>query len=95
MLYIHLDKEHDSYDIIREFRAYYEEKNVNDIIKEFNDDSKDKKIKLDNIFNLLIDFNEYYKTKKLIRKKYLQILKIITIIKNLKYLLMKMIMMNY
>ena len=45
-----MDKE---YDIIREFRNYYEEKSVNDIIKEFNDDSKDKKVKLDNIFNFL------------------------------------------
>ena len=86
MLYIYLDKKHDSYDIIREFRNYYEEKNVNDFIKEFNSDYKDKKVKLDNIFNLLIDFNVYYKNKKLIRKKYLQILKIITIIKNYKNL---------
>ena len=69
MLYIHLDKEHDTYDIIREFRNYYEEKNVDDIIKEFNDDSKDKKIKLDNIFNLLIDFNEFYKQQKVNKKK--------------------------
>ena len=69
MLYIHLDKEHDSYDIIREFRNYYEEKNVNDIIKEFNDDSKNKKIKLDNIFNLLIDLNEFYRQQKVNKKK--------------------------
>ena len=41
MLYIHLDKEHDTYDIIREFRNYYEEKIVYDII---NDYSKDKKV---------------------------------------------------
>ena len=69
MLYIHLDKEHDTYDIIREFRNYYEKKNVNDIIKEFNDYSKDKKVKLDNIFNLLTNFNEYYKQQKVNKKK--------------------------
>ena len=69
MLYIHLDKEHDSYDIIREFRNYYEEKNVDDFIKEFNDDYKDKKVKLDNIFNLLIYFNEFYKQQKVNKKK--------------------------
>ena len=69
MLYIHLDKEHDTYDIIREFRNYYEEKNVDDIIKEFNDYSDDKKVKLDNIFNLLINFNEYYKKQKVNKKK--------------------------
>ena len=58
MLYIHLDKEHDTYDIIREFRNYYEEKIVYDII---NDYSKDKKsLKLDNISNLLVDFNRYF-----------------------------------
>ena len=44
-------------------------KNVNDIIKEFNDYSKDKKVKLDNIFNLLINFNEYYKKQKVNKKK--------------------------
>ena len=32
MLYIHLDKEHDTYDIIREFRNFYERKNC-DMIK--------------------------------------------------------------
>ena len=69
MLYIHLDKEHDTYDIIREFRNYYEEKNVNDIIKEFNDYSIDKKVKIDNIFNLFINFNEYYKKQKVNKKK--------------------------
>ena len=53
-----LDKEHDTYDIIREFRKYYEEKIVYDII---NDYSKDKKsLKLDNISNLLVDFNRYF-----------------------------------
>ena len=58
MLYIHLDKEHDTYDIIREFRKYYEEKIVYDII---NDYSKDKKsLKLDNISNLLVDFSRYF-----------------------------------
>ena len=68
MLYIHLDKEHDTYDVIRKFRNYYEEKSVDDIIKEFNDYSKGKKVKLDNIFNLLVDFNEYYK-KQIVNKK--------------------------
>ena len=57
MLYIHLDKEHDTYDIIREFRNYYEEKSVDDIINEY---SKGKKVKLDNIFNLIVDFNRYF-----------------------------------
>ena len=58
MLYIHLYKEHDTYDIIREFRNFYEEKIVSDII---NDYSKDKKsLKLDNISNLLVDFNKYF-----------------------------------
>ena len=64
-----MDKEYDNYDIIREFRKYYEEKNVNDIIKEFNDYSKYKKVKLDNIFNLLTNFNEYYKQQKGNKKK--------------------------
>ena len=40
---------------------------------------KIKKVKLDNIFNLLMDFNEYCKQQKVNEKKYLQILKIITI----------------
>ena len=69
MLYIHLDKEHDTYDIIREFRNYYGEKSVDNMIKEFNDYSKDKKVKLDNIFNLLTNFNEYYKKQKVNKKK--------------------------
>ena len=57
MLYIHLVKEHDTYDIIREYRNFYEEKIVYDIINEY---SKDKKsLKLDNISNLLVDFNKY------------------------------------
>ena len=68
MLYIHLDKEHDTYDIIREFRNYYEEKSVDDIIKEFNDYSKDKKVKLDNIFNYIVDFNRYF-NKQIVNKK--------------------------
>ena len=89
MLYI--DKEHDTYDIIREFRNYYEEKIVYDII---NDYSKDKKsLKLDNISNLLVDFNRYFnKQNKKIKssnfKDYYNK-------KNYKNLLMKMIMMNY
>ena len=37
MLYINIDKEYEIVDIIREFRKYYEEKNVNDIITEFKD----------------------------------------------------------
>ena len=66
MLYIHLDKEHDTYDIIREFRNYYEEKIVYDII---NDYSKNKKsLKLDNISNLLVDFNRYF-NKQIVNKK--------------------------
>ena len=69
MLYIHIDKEHDTHDIIKEFRKYYEEKNVDDFIKKFNSDYKDKKVKIDNIFNLLIDFNEYYKKQKVNKKK--------------------------
>ena len=56
MLYIH--KEHDTYDIIREFRQYYDEKIVDNIINNY---SKDKKsLKLDNISNLLVDFNRYF-----------------------------------
>ena len=50
MLYIHIDKEYEIDDIIKEFRNYYEQ----------------KKVKLDNIFNLLIDFREYFNQKKLI-----------------------------
>ena len=69
MLYIHLDKEYDIYDIIKEFRKYYEEIKVNEFIKEFNDNSKDRKIKLDNILNLLIDFNEFYKHQKVNKRK--------------------------
>ena len=69
MLYIHLDKEYDIDDTIKEFRKYYEKIKVNEFIKEFNDNSKDKKIKLDNIFNLLTNFNEYYKQQKVNKKK--------------------------
>ena len=69
MLYIHLDKEYDIDDAIKEFRRYYEEIKVNEFIKEFNDDSKNKKIKLDNILNLLIDFNEFYKNQKVNKRK--------------------------
>ena len=69
MLYIYLDKEYDIDDTIKEFRKYYEEIKVNEFIKEFNDDSKDKKVKLDNIFNLLTNFNEYYKQQKINKKK--------------------------
>ena len=69
MLYIHLDKEYDIDDAIREFRKYYEEIKVNEFIKEFNDNSKNKKIKLDNISNLLIDFNEFYKHQKVNKRK--------------------------
>ena len=42
---------------------------MDDIIKEFNDYSKDKKVKLDNIFNLLVDFNKYYIKQKVNKKK--------------------------
>ena len=38
-------------------------KKVNDIIKEFKDYYKQKKVKLDNIFKLIIDFREYYNQK--------------------------------
>ena len=69
MLYIHLDKEYDIDDAIKEFRTYYEKIKVNEFIKEFNDNSKDKKIKLDNILNLLIDFNEFYKHQKVNKRK--------------------------
>ena len=34
---------------------------------EFKDYYKQKKVKLDDIFNLLIDFREYYNQKKLIQ----------------------------
>ena len=44
MLYIHLDKEYDIDDTIKEIRKYYEEINVNEFIKEFNDNFKDKKL---------------------------------------------------
>ena len=58
ILYIHLYKEHDTYDVIKEFRNYYEENTVANII---NDYSKNKKsLKLDNISNLLVDFNRYF-----------------------------------
>ena len=70
MLYIHLDKEYDIDDAIKEFRQYYEKIKVNEFIKEFNDNSKNKKIKLDNISNLLIDFNEFYKNQKVNKKNY-------------------------
>ena len=69
MLYIHLDKEYDIDDTIKEFRKYYEEIKVNEFIKEFNDGFKNKKVKLDNILNLLIDFNEYYKHQKINKRK--------------------------
>ena len=91
MLYIHLDKEHDTYDIIREFRNFYEEKIVDNII---NDYSKDKKsLKLDNIYNLLVDFNRYFneQNKKIKSSKFKDYYNK----KNYKNLLKKMIMMNY
>ena len=69
MLYTYLDKEYDIDDAIKEFRQYYEEIKVNEFIKEFNDNSKNKKIKLDNISNLLIDFNEFYKNQKVNKRK--------------------------
>ena len=69
MLYMYLDKEYDIDDAIKEFRRYYEEIKVNEFIKEFNDNSKNKKIKLDNISNLLIDFNEFYKNQKVNKRK--------------------------
>ena len=69
MLYIYLDKEYDIDDAIKEFRQYYEKIKVNEFIKEFNDNSKNKKIKLDNISNLLIDFNEYYRQQKVNKRK--------------------------
>ena len=68
-LYIHLDKEYDIDDAIKEFRQYYEDIKVTEFIKEFNDNFKDKKIKLDNIFNLLTDFNEFYKNQKVNKRK--------------------------
>ena len=48
---------------LRNFENITKKKNVNDIIKEFNDYHKQKKVKLDNIFKLLIDFREYYHQK--------------------------------
>ena len=43
-------------------------KSVDNMIKEFNDYSEDKKVKLDNILNLLIDFNEFYIHQKVNKK---------------------------
>ena len=42
MLYIHIDKDYEIDDIIREFRKCFEEININDIIKEFKDYYKQK-----------------------------------------------------
>ena len=64
---------------LKNFENIMRKKFVNDIIKEFKDYHKQKKVRLDNIFKLLIDFREYYNQKKLIQKKLLQILEIITI----------------
>ena len=47
MLYIHIDKDYE----------------IDDIIKEFNDYYKQTKAKLDDNFNLLVDFREYYNQK--------------------------------
>ena len=69
MLYIHLDKEHDTYDIIREYRNFYERKNVDDMIKKFKDYYQNKKVKSDNISKLLTDFRGYYKDQKFNLKK--------------------------
>ena len=66
MLYIHLDKDYEIDDIIKEFRHYYEHNKVDDIIMEFKDYYKQEKVKSNDIFNLLIDFREYYNQKKLI-----------------------------
>ena len=69
MLYIHLDKEHDTYDIIREYRNFYERKNVDDMIKKFKDYYQNKKVKSDNISKLLTDFRVYYRDQKFNLKK--------------------------
>ena len=69
MLYIHLDKEHDTYDIIREYRNFYERKNVDDMIKKFKDYYQNKKVKSDNISKLLTDFRDYYREQKFNLKK--------------------------
>ena len=61
MLYIHLDKEHDSYDIIKEFRRYYEEKTIDNIIKNFDDS---KNIKSDNISSHIKNFDKYLNKQK-------------------------------
>ena len=70
ILYIHIDKEYEIDDIIKEFRKYYEEIKVNTIIEEFKDYYKQKKVKLDNIFNLLIDFIIIIIKKKINIKNY-------------------------
>ena len=61
MLYIHLDKEYDNYDVIKSFRDYYEQENVDNFIKEY---SKDKKIKSNDISNNIKNFNKYFNEQK-------------------------------
>ena len=62
MLYIHLDKEYDNYDVIKSFRDYYEQENVDNFIKEY---SKDNKIKSNDISNNIKNFNKYFNEQKL------------------------------
>ena len=69
MLYIHLDKENDTYDVIREYRNFYERKNVDGMIKKFKDYYQNKKVKSDNISKLLTDFRVYYRDQKFNLKK--------------------------
>ena len=58
----HLDKEYDNYDVIKSFRDYYEQENVDNFIKEY---SKDKKIKSNDISNNIKNFNKYFNEQKL------------------------------
>ena len=55
MLYIHLDHDYDIEDVIKQYRNYYEELKVNNIISDFKNNYGNKKVKLDNISNPLTD----------------------------------------
>ena len=69
MLYIHLDHDYDIEDVIKEYRIYYDELKVNNIIADFKNNYENTKVKLNNIFNPLMDFKEYFKNQKIKIKK--------------------------
>ena len=62
-------RDYDIYDVIKEYRNYYEEQKVNNIIENFKNHHNAENIKFENIFNLITDFKEYFKNQKIQIKK--------------------------